>query len=292
MPLYSIGEAELRDHCKRAIEGLELWLRRLIDDKLSAAYGTNYLDATKPDGSRVVRTELARVLTERQSAEPKRYSRRIDAALLDEEIGIICNPALYKLHFEDALSAAFPLGGESARIVLERLIAPRNALYHANPVSMHDAHRVLCYTLDVIESLKAYYAKQNIAQQYNVPTVIRVTDSLGHAINLSAGNRHPSGSAMIDYSNDVSAYLRCGDTLVIRVEVDPAFDPKEYEVEWLISNVGGPKILGTTFHLVLTDRYVSTRFCAVCRVTSNKSWHKLGSFDDQIDIAYRVLPPP
>jgi len=292
MPLYSIRGSELRDHCKRAIEGLELWLRRLIDDKLSAAYGGNYLDATKPDGGRVIRGELARTLTERQSNEPKRYSRRIDAALLDEEISIICNPALYETHFEDALKPSFPLGAESARVILERLIPPRNALYHANPLSVHDAHRVLCYTLDVIEALKDYYAKQNMAQQYNVPTVIRVTDSLGHVVYLSTANRHPGGFAMIDYSNDASAYLRCGDTLSIDVEVDPTFDPKEYEVEWLIANVGGPKIPGPKFHLLLTEHYVSTRFCAVCRVTSNKSWHKLGNSDDQIDIAYRVLPPP
>jgi len=292
MPLHSLKESELRDHCKRAIEGLELWLRRLIHDKLSAAYGGNYLDAARPDGTRVIRSELARTLTERQKNEPKRYSRPIDAALLEDEISIICNPALYKPHFEDALVAAFPLGNDSARVTLERLVGPRNALYHANPVSIHDAYRVLCYTLDVVESLKAYYVKQNMAQQYNVPTVIRVTDSLGHVVSMSTANRHPVGVGSIDYSNDSSAYLHCGDTLTIDVEVDPAFDPKEYAIEWGIANIGGPALYGPKFQMELTERYVSSRFTVVCRVTSKKGWHKLGTHDDQIDMAYRVLPPP
>jgi hypothetical protein len=48
---------------------------------------------------------------------------------------------------------------------------------------------------------------------------------------------------------------------------------------------------GPKFVLLLEERYVSTRFCAVCRIISNARWHKLGTHDDQIDIAYRVLPP-
>jgi hypothetical protein len=252
----------------------------------------DYLNVTRSDGSRIIRKRLAQDLTKRQSDEPRRYPRFIDAAFLNDEIDIICNPTLYEEHFRDALNDVFPLGCESARDFLKRLVLPRNALYHANALSVHDAYRVLCYTLDVTEALKAYYTKLNMEQQYNVPTVIRIVDSLGHMVHLSTANRHPTGSAIVDFSNDVSGYLRCGDTLSIDVEVDPTFNPNEYQVNWLISNVGGPQIIGTKFQLYLAERYVSTRFCAVCHVRSNKSWHKMGDFDDQIDIAYRVLPPP
>lgn len=292
MPLHSVPEGELREHSTRAIEGLELWLRRLIDNKLSDAFGPNYVDATRADGSRLIRGELARNLTEKTSMEPKRFSRPIDAALLEEEISIICNPVLYKSYFEDALSSVFPQGPDSARIFLQRLVPIRNALYHANPLSVHDAYRVLCYSMDVIEGLKSYYTKISMSQLYNVPTVIRVCDSLGRVVHLSSSNRSPDGYATIDYSMDDSAYLRCGDTLSIEVDVDPTFDSQDYEIEWQISNIGGPKTVGRKFLLPLTDRYVSTRLCMVCRVTSKKSWHKIGSFDDQIDIAYKVLPPP
>jgi hypothetical protein len=291
MPLHSVLESELRDHCKRSIEALELWLRRLIDQMLSSVYGPSYIDAIKPGGHRVVKTEIAKRLKERAAKEPSRFHRLIDAALLDDTIDLICNPELYELHFKKALQAAFPNGHPEARTFLERLVPPRNALYHANPISVHDAYRVLCYSLDIISALQTYYRGQNMQQQFNVPTVIRIVDSFGHAVDRSGLIGHPDGPAMLDYSRDEQSYLRSGDTLSIEVDVDPSFDPASYEIKWLISNVGGPIIYGRKFTLPLTERYVSTRFCAVCHVISNASWHKLGTHDDQIEIAYRVLPP-
>lgn len=291
MPLYTISEAQMRDGCKRAIEGLELWLRRLIDAKLTEAYGQDYLNAQRDDGSRVIKSNLAKILAERKSQEPTRFVRSIDASFLTDQIQIICNPILYKDHFADAFSDIFPKGTDSTRTFLSRLVKPRNALSHANPVSVHDAYRVLCYSMDVVEGLKIYYAHNNMANLYNVPTIVRILDSLGHVVYLSSSNRHPDGPAMVDYSQDEKSYLRCGDSISITVEVDPAFSPDQYEVEWLIANVGGPRITGEKFQMVLSDRYVSTRFCVVCRVISNKNWHKIGSCDDQIDIAYKVLPP-
>jgi hypothetical protein len=287
MPLHSVPESDLREHCKRSIEALELWLRRLIDDKLTAAWGANYLDAVKQDGSRVIRAELGRKLHERQSFEPRRFPRPIDSALIEEEISIICNPSLFAEHFSDALMAVFPQGADVARTFLQRLVMPRNALYHANPVSVHDAHRILCYTMDVIEGLKKYYVRLNLSHLFNVPTIVRISDSLGQVVQRSGD----ADRSVIDYSNDVNAYLRCGDTLSVEVDVDPTFAPNAYEIVWLISNIGGPTITGRKFQLTLTERYVSSRFCAVCRVISKQTWHKFGTHDDQVDIAYKVLPP-
>jgi len=291
MPLYTISEAQMRDGCKRAIEGLELWLRRLIDIKLTEAYGQDYLDAQRADKSRAINSGLAKTLTERRSQEPARFVRPIDAAFLADQIQIICNPTLYRDHFADALSDVFPQGNDSARTFLNRLVTPRNALSHANPVSVHDAYRVLCYSMDVVEGLKTYYARVNMANLYNVPTVVKILDSLGHVVYLSSSNRNPDGPAIVDYSRDEKSYLRCGDSISITAEVDPTFRPDQYEVEWLIANVGGPRTTGEKFQMVLSEHYVSTRFCVVCRVISNQNWHKLGDCDEQIDIAYKVLPP-
>jgi len=108
MPLYTISEAQMRDGCKRAIEGLELWLRRLIDIKLTEAYGQDYLDAQRADKSRAINSGLAKTLTERRSQEPARFVRPIDAAFLADQIQIICNPTLYRDHFADSLSDVFP----------------------------------------------------------------------------------------------------------------------------------------------------------------------------------------
>lgn len=291
MPLHELTETQLRDACRRQIEGLERWLRRLIDERLIAAYGDNYIDAVKDGGDAVIKSEICRRLKGRLSAEPHRFSRIIDAADLEDAVAIVCKPELYKSHFRDAFADAFPDGCVEARTYLSRLLSPRNALSHARPISVHDAYRVLCYSQDVIASLKTYYRINGMQNQYNVPTAIRVTDSLGHEVVLSDSNRHPVGSAMIDFSQEARAHLRCGDTISIEVDVDPSFDPDSYDVRWTIANVGGPTIIGPKFSLVLTEHYVSTRFCVVCNIISKASWHKIGSVDDQIDIAYRVLPP-
>ena len=91
--------------------------------------------------------------------EPERFSRIIDAAILDDCINIICNPNLFRRHFREAFKTAFPVGDsrDETRIFLKRLIKPRNLLYHANPISVRQAEQVICYSHDIIESLKKYY---------------------------------------------------------------------------------------------------------------------------------------
>lgn len=290
MPLYSLIEKDLRDHCKRAIEALEQWMRRLIDQKLTESYGANYLDATRPNGDRVINKSIATTLAARMAQEPDRYPTLISAALLEDEISLLCNPELYKEHFIDALKGAFPLGNEEARTFLERLIPSRNALSHANTISVHDAYRVLCYSHDVIQSIKDYYKAVNMGREFNVPTIIRVTDSLGHDRPLSDPNR--TAAAALDFSRDDKHVLRCGDTLSIEIEVDPTFDASTYEIKWQIANTNNPTVQhGPKFVLPLEEHHVAARFSVVCHVTSNAKWHKLGTHDDQIDIDYCVLPP-
>ena len=286
VPLYALSESELRDHCKRSIEALEYWLRRLVDQQLTAAYGPRYLDAERPSGDRMIAADISRRLNAR-ATDRLRFPRTIDAAFLDDLILIICNPELYNLHFRTSLQDAYPNEG-FARTQLSRLVRPRNSLSHANPISVHDAHRVLCYCQDAIEALKAHYRREGLQQQFNVPSVVRVMDSLGHVAHLASDRMHP---AMLDYSTEPTAQLRCGDTLSIEVTVDPSFDVEKYDIRWSIANVGGETQFGPKFTLLMTERYVSTRFCAVCFVVSREAWHKLGTYDDQVDVAYRVLPP-
>jgi hypothetical protein len=287
MPLHQIAEADRREHCRQALESLEHWLRRLIDQQLRQAYGADYLNAQRSDTSRVIRNDIARVLVDRWRNDPQRYPRPIDAAMLDDLVTVICNPELYREFFAVPLQDAFE-SNAIARIYLGRLIPPRNALSHANPISVHDAYRVLCYSQDVIAALKAHYRRTGLNQQFNVPTIIRVADSLGHVTHIDGDRMH---GFQLDYSQDTASQLRCGDTLSIEVEVDPSFNADAYQIEWSIANIGGPRQTGPRFSLVLTERYVGARLTIVCWVTSEANWHKLGNFDDQMDIAYRVLPP-
>lgn len=167
MPLHALTENDLREYCKRSIEALELWLRGLIDQQLTNEYGTDYINAVRTNGDRVIRGEISRRLIERTS-DKLRFPRPIDGALLDDLVDIVCNPELYNSHFKGPLNDVFPVGCQMARTILSRLISPRNALYHANPVSIQEALRILCYSEDVISALKADYQRRGLHQQFNM----------------------------------------------------------------------------------------------------------------------------
>lgn len=168
--IHTLTDSEIRSVCKERIEVLEHWLRRLIDDLLSQTYG-NYLGHEDAQGNRLIRKRLAEQIEERRRKESNRYPRIVDAILLDDAIDIVCNPQLFKTHFRQPLSLAFPNGENEARTFLTRLLAPRNHLSHANAISVRQAEQVICYTNDVIDSLKSYYGNINMQSQYNVPLI-------------------------------------------------------------------------------------------------------------------------
>ena len=157
---------------------------------------------------------------------------------------------------------------------------------------MLDAYRVLGYTLDVVESPEALlYGGQHV-ETVQCANGHSTDGLLGHVVQFSDANPDVRGARAINFSRKEGDFLRCGDTLSIEVDVDPTFAPtRKYKIIWLIANVGGPRIEGSKFVLTLGEKYVSTHFTAVCRVISDKGWHRLGDHDDQIDIVYRVLPP-
>src|SRR5450756_2124003 len=93
---YALTEDQIRNLCKEKIESLEHWLRRLIDEKLSASHGDyfSYIDGA---GNRLIKKGIVDELEERLKKDPTRYSRKIDAVLLSDAIDIICNPQLYSI---------------------------------------------------------------------------------------------------------------------------------------------------------------------------------------------------
>lgn len=290
MPLHTLKEADLREYCRRAIEALEFWLRRLIDDELTKAHGPDYITANDEHGNHVINNELRRSLTSRQAREPERYPRLIDAAELEDEIRILCNPNLYKRLFREALENAFPLGDEQARATLNRLLGPRNALSHGNPISVRQAEQVICYTGDVTDSLKRYYGIKNLARQYDVPTVIRYSDWSGTTLHENQLNRG-NGGCQLSFNDDSDKYLRVGDTLSMEIEIDPSFDPQEYAVRWVICGSKTPEQTGPQLVLRIEMEHVNQNFEIHCYVTSNKEWHRFGGWDDFLAVRFKVLPP-
>ena len=283
--LYKLTDNEIRNLCKEKLESLEHWLRRIIDETLSNKFG-DYFSYVDGSGNRLVANSIVQSLEKRVQKEPSRYKRKIDAVLLDDIVAIICNPQIYP-YFRFALEGAFPEGASEAKTFLKRLTKPRNNLAHANPISLRQAERIVCYSNDVIDSLKAYYAALGMRQEYNVPLILKVTDSFGNVFFRNEEDRW-----RIRLDNSPRFFLRPGEILTAEVEVDSSFATEEYSIRWRALLTGQTLSDKQKMILHITERDVNQQFVISCQLTSSKSRHRLGSLgDDWLQLTYRILPP-
>jgi hypothetical protein len=281
-------DSDIRSICKDRIEALEHWLRRIIDELLKAKYG-DYFKYVDQKGNRLFGQKLIEQVENRRTKEPTRYPRAIDAILLDDAIDIICRPDLWTL-FRVPLQMAFPDGSAEARTFLTRLTDPRNRLAHANPIGIRAAEQVICYSNDVIESLKFYYRDQGMQQQYNVPLILKVTDWLGNVYMKNQFSPHPGGGGALDFRARKEYLLRVGDVITIEIEVDPSFDPAEYTLLWQGKGIN-PPLETPRIVIPITASQVAESFWLHGKVISKKEWHRLNHYDDEIILGYKVLPP-
>jgi len=288
---YALTEDQIRNLCKEKIESLEHWLRRLIDEKLSASHGDyfSYIDGA---GNRLIKKGIVDALEERLKKDPTRYSRKIDAVLLSDAIDIICNPQLYSI-FAPGLRFAFPEGRDEARTFMYRLLDPRNRLYHSNPISLHQAEQVVCYSTDIIESLKQHYGAIGMQNEYNVPTILKFSDSFGNLYFRNQMQDYFLGGVIKDLSNQPTSVLWPGDVLTLEIEVDPAFDPTDYAISWTCSKgfvepiPNGPKAI-----IKITTNHVAQKRAITCNIRANNEWHRmLSGEDDVLMVFYKVRPP-
>jgi hypothetical protein len=236
---------------------------------------------------------IVETLEERLKKEPHRYARKIDAVLLSDAIDIICNPNLFGPYFREPLKLAYPDGREEARTFMFRLLDPRNRLAHANSISVRQAEQVACYSNDIIESLKSHYSEQGMSQEYNVPLILKVVDSFGNVFHRNQLPIAPTGGVMKDMRTETNNFLRPGDTLTVKVEIDPAFSPDGYTISWY-SGLGPsdniPRGVKAIIHI--TPKHVGETFAITCQIATNKEWHRLGNgIDDSLFLFYKVLPP-
>jgi hypothetical protein len=66
-----------------------LWLRRIFDEAMTAAHGTDYWTQVDPKGNRIISKRVADPIISRSSHDPTRYPRIVDAALFEDLISII-----------------------------------------------------------------------------------------------------------------------------------------------------------------------------------------------------------
>ncbi|MDT0163517.1 hypothetical protein [Bacillus sp. AG4(2022)] len=291
MSLHKIQEEELRSTCKKKIESLENWLRRLVDDSFTEAYGSDYLFVKKENGDSVIKNSIGNDIKARKEREPFRYPRLIDATLLDNLIDIICNPNNFSAFFKDALGEVFPFGADHARFTIKKIIDPRNQLAHANPISVRQAEQIICYSNDIIDSLKEYYRKKGLNVIYNVPTIMKFVDSFGNEVHRNQMVDTGVGCGIKQFHENEEFFLRPGDYLSIEVQIDPNFEEESYDVEWRISDHLVNNLKGSKFTLEIKNEHVSHLLSFSCRIISKKDWHKYGYYDDEVTVSYRILPP-
>ena len=289
--LLTTNEALIRSSCREHIESLEHWLRRLIDELLTSAYN-DYFNYVDESGNRIIKKALSETVDQRCASEPFRYPRKVDALLLDDVINVICHPDLYRSHFRIALRHAFPDGLPETRTFLGRIAAPRNNLAHANPISMRQAEQIICYTNDVIDSLKIYYMEQGKRETYNAPSFLRFVDSFGNELSRTQFGPNYVGGILYSFTEIEQNYLRPGETLVVEVDVDPAFDKSEYELKWKVNASPQPQFDQQTRMVLPIDiEHVRESTHIQCQIIAKRPWHRFGNYDDSMGVLYKVLPP-
>lgn len=147
-------DTERRDLARRHLDSSEAWLRRFIRHQLTLAYGPDFFRGALPDGTLIVKSAIREQVDRRRAAEPTRFNSDVDALTFGEAISIVLHPRLFAEHFRTGVLLAFPDGVEEARTFLTRLERHRNLLAHGGACSTRVLEQCICYSNDLIESLK------------------------------------------------------------------------------------------------------------------------------------------
>ena len=278
MPLYHDSKPdELRSYCRSAIESLEMWTRRLIDDLLREKYGSHYLEAKEGDTPIIksaVKERAQKILSTKQSSS----LREVDGLFLEDILYILTKDDLYYPLFKPVLDYVYPNNKQAIRMFLERIIPIRNDLSHANPISVRQAEQVICYSHDFVEGIKEYYKMKGKEKMWNVPTIIKLTDSLGNDLR--------------EKYNRLTPLFHVGETYSLTVEVDNSYSPDEYTIKWITAEgVEYPDTRNKThISVTFTNNFVGEDKYIRCMITSTKEWHKHSFYDDEKSVIMTVLP--
>lgn len=283
---HTYTEEELRSFCRKSIESLEMWARRLIHEKFVEQYGVEYVSHKTSEENYLIKREVRDHIQSMLRSEPDRFRRAVDTLFFEHIIYFLCNPVFYRELFKEALEYVYPNGNAEARVFLERITPIRNALSHSNPISVHQAEQAICYSHDFVDGLKKYYKDKGMEQMWNVPRIIRVSDSLGNVYD-NPSDTHAQGSIF-----QPTQEIHCGDTYSVTVDIDTSFLETEYEIVWKnqhheIDEFKNRKNISITF----CETDVSINHVITCTIKSYKPWHKYQYHDCEITLMFPVYPP-
>ncbi len=283
---HEYTQDELRSYCRKSIESLEIWARNLIQEKMVAEYGTDYINTKTSNNEPLVKKEVCNHIKSMMDKEPGRFKRPVDTLFLDHIVYFLCNHKWYKKLFKEALDYIYPQGKDEAREFLNRLVPIRNPLSHSNPISIRQVEQAICYSHDFVEGLKKYYKDKGEEQVWNVPRIIRVKDSFGNIFD------NPSDIHGVASVFTISNLIHCGDTYSVEVEIDSSFKPEEYYIKWRFNLHDTSEYNDKTkFVVSFSPSDVEEDTSISCTIISKKEWHKHRSYDNRVIIGFSVLPP-
>lgn len=283
---HEYTQEELRSYCRSCIESLEIWARRLVHEKMSEAYGADYIDKVLENGQPLVKGEIRNHVRMMMKKEPDRFKKPVDTLFVDQIIYFLCNQTWYSALFKPALDYAYPQGCAEAREFLNRLVPIRNPLSHSNSISIRQVEQAICYSHDFVDGLKQYYKDRGEEQVWNVPRVIKITDSFGNAFDNPVDTRYGGSNFK------VPQMLRPGDSYSVQIVVDPAFSEDQYNIEWSIKGRRLAEFDNSTyFTITLGVQDVDASMLLHCNIISKKEWHKYVKGDGEVSIGLTVLPP-
>lgn len=126
--------------------------------------------------------------------------------------------------------------------------------------------------------------------QFNVPQIIRVSDSIGRSVSREDLCHASNGIIWID--PDYEYNFRPKDRYRVQIEIDPSFTEDEYIINWNVNNEIMGDFNNKNFcEICLENRHVSQNLSIQCDIISKKDWHRFSYFDDSLSVMIPVFPP-
>ncbi len=74
MPLHSLDINFIRERCRSRIEAIELWMRRIITEELTTAFGVDFINHQSSPGVFIIKKEIRDNINNRYNSSPE-FSR-------------------------------------------------------------------------------------------------------------------------------------------------------------------------------------------------------------------------
>ncbi len=288
--LLNFTDEQLRQVCRTHIESLEKWARLLLHIVLTKELGSDFIHAKNSDGNYMFKKALVEKADRMMADDPGRFPSPLDTLYLEDIIYLLNRNDIYGLMLP-SVKDFYPEGMAELHTFLDRLVPVRNKLSHTNPFSIRDAERAVCYSNDFIDFAKKFFLVNNMGKEFNTPSILKVTDSLGNE-RISNGN-DPNGIlsiTLIDPNSKQQKRFCKGDRFSISLEMDSSFAPDDYEIKWIYKE--GMEILENGRKIIVTigDKLIGENCSLMCSIISHNTWHRFNDYDHRLLVFFKAIP--